>query len=138
MGNSNSTRFRRRRDEAAARQGYLCIWCDMPMENGDLTGEHLLPRHMGGRTAGNVAAAHFECNQQRGPREDGPSPAYVHMRQVQYLRAQGINSPKIYGWVRANEMPNFGLDLDGNRIWAPQYGIIAGPNATPGRGRRRL
>lgn len=120
---------RKRRIVKAAldRQGGLCCWCDMPITDGKLTGEHLTPRHRGGRwNLDNISAACFNCNHARA---DHPAPAdsYLQFQRINYLRSVGIYAAFPWSRNRETEQPNFGLDPEGSPIWAPQYGIVRGP-----------
>jgi 5-methylcytosine-specific restriction protein A len=45
----------------------VCAWCGLPGRQGDpLTADHLVPLAHGGRTEGNLVAAHRSCNGRRG------------------------------------------------------------------------
>lgn len=118
---------------AASRQGWLCHWCDLPIPEDKLTREHLVPRSRGGGSnAANIVAACYDCNHNRANR-DSPSPTYILLRRVSYLRANGLYCERPWNVERHREMPGFGRDLEDDLIWAPQYGIVNGP---PGLTRR--
>ena len=62
-------------EELCERQGWNCYWCGAPMRphrhpsTYHATKEHLYPQSLGGRrriSSGNVAAAHWVCNNARG------------------------------------------------------------------------
>jgi hypothetical protein len=129
----DSARRRRIIAEALARQGGLCYWCDVPV--GEATAEHLTPRHLGGRfSRDNIVVACPGCNHNRGP-HDAPTETYVQMRRVTYLRAVGLYCEMPWRNGRSNEAPNFGYGPEGERLWAPQYGMVNGP---PDTSRRQL
>lgn len=133
---SRSDRVKKARVEAIARQGGLCWWCDMPLdEDGPepITAEHLRPRNTGGGNGReNIRAAHFGCNRNRGSHEDGPFEAYIHLRRACYLRSVGLYAQMPWRTTegdgrREREIPNFGYDHDGvGRLWAPQFGLVFG------------
>ena len=62
-----------KRRRAAARQGGLCYWCHLPMNEEpnsplQVSLDHLVPKHDGGTSrAGNCVAAHRKCNSERHP-----------------------------------------------------------------------
>jgi 5-methylcytosine-specific restriction endonuclease McrA len=52
---------------ACRKQNGRCYWCGEPMGE-DVTADHLVPQHAGGKTiAGNIVAAHAVCNNGRHP-----------------------------------------------------------------------
>jgi len=67
----NWAKVKRRR--MAERQGWLCHWCGLPMNEvpNDLMQvslDEIVPRHMGGVARhGNYVAAHRKCNSDRHP-----------------------------------------------------------------------
>lgn len=55
------------REDALVRQDNRCCWCQRRLEREEATAEHLKARSRGGRDeAGNIGAAHRECNMARG------------------------------------------------------------------------
>lgn len=99
---------------------------DMP------TREHLIPKARGGRgLRDNVVAACKSCNHARGCSIDGPGD-HAQLRRVMYMRAAGLHAEVPSSRARHADLPNFGRGPDGERLWAPQFGIIHGPsNAAP-------
>jgi 5-methylcytosine-specific restriction endonuclease McrA len=75
MSGSEEKTLRILRARAYREQGGLCYWCKTPMiRDADesnplqLTGDHLIPLHAGGKTVpGNIVAACRGCNCHRHP-----------------------------------------------------------------------
>lgn len=80
MSGAEHKKLRLLRDRAAKRQDKRCYWCSVEMvrsrssNNGrleptNMTGDHIVPRALGGRTIeSNIVAACYRCNQERGAR----------------------------------------------------------------------
>jgi hypothetical protein len=123
-------------------QGWLCWWCDMPIDDGlgagwSATREHLVPKHKGGNgTRENIVAVHAACNHHRAERAGPPSSSYVQHQRVNYLRRiAGLYCEKPYSANRHEDLPNFGRTPEGRWLWAPQYGIIFGPQRMSATGK---
>lgn len=64
------------------RQNRRCFLCGFKMQRG-LTREHVWPKALGGRDAGNVLLAHPQCNFDKGDR--APYPCELLYRDAIYL-----------------------------------------------------
>lgn len=55
------------RDDDARARGHRCAYCCEPMKKGEVTGDHVHPRHRGGTTKrDNVRACCGPCNRAKG------------------------------------------------------------------------
>lgn len=91
------------RREVFRRDNYTCQYCGK--REGNLTLDHVIPRHMGGQhTWTNIVAACSACNHRKG----GGKVEEVHMRLLHIPKEPPANASYI-----------FGRHLNENQEWAP-------------------